>query len=326
MIRRRSFLKGLLAAVPLGAAVVITRKGPARPDPHSNPEAFRLDLERFDRVDPALMGYSEGSPIAEGLVGASGMLLSSDGTPYISIGNHIWRLVKEGLETVIEVPGKVTAMAVTGHGSLLLAAGQTLSIYNSAGRLNVEPVHFGERAFVTSIALQGGKLFAADAGQRTVWVLSGDGKLTGSIDGRSEATKEPGFVVPSPWFSMTAGTRELWVTNPGRQRVQRYVDGQLTGSWGFASMDVAGFCGCCNPTHLALLPDGGFVTSEKGIPRVKVYDRDGAFLSVVAGADDFENGTTGLAVAAAPDGRILVLDPVRGQLRSFTPLAQEVKA
>ena len=84
-------------------------------------------------------------------------------------------------------------------------------------------------------------------------------------------------------------------------------------------MSVEGFCGCCNPTHFALLPDGGFVTSEKGIPRVKVYDGGGKLLSVVAGADDFNGGTTGLAVAVAPDNRILVLDPVRGQIRAFCP-------
>jgi len=35
--------------------------------------------------------------------------------------------------------------------------------------------------------------------------------------------------------------------------------------WGKRS-GIADFFGCCNPAHLALLPDGRFVTSGKGIP------------------------------------------------------------
>ncbi len=318
MIRRRGFLKGLLAAVPVGTALAITRKKRGRPDPRLQPEAFRLDLERFGRVDPALKGYREEPPAAEGLNGASGLALSPDGTVYLSMGSRIARLAGSRAERVLEGTGVVTAMAVAGDGTLFLAGGPVLSRYDSAGRLTGEPVHLGERAFVTSIALQAGGLFAADAGQRTVWILSRNGRLTGRIDGRQEGPGRPGFVVPSPWFSAAADAGGLWVTNPGRQRVERYIEGRLTGSWGVASMDVGGFCGCCNPTHLGLLPGGGFVTSEKGIPRIQVFDRQGGFLSVVAGADAFEEGTTGLAVAAAPDGRILVLDPVRGQLRVFS--------
>ena len=52
-------------------------------------------------------------------------------------------------------------------------------------------------------------------------------------------------------------------------------------------------------------------------------DGDGELLSVVAGADAFDEGVTGLAVAAASDGRILVLDPVRGQVRTFVRKTRE---
>jgi hypothetical protein len=146
------------------------------------------------------------------------------------------------------------------------------------------------------------------------------------MDGRLKGREDAGFVVPGPWFSVAASADELWVVNPGRQRVERYTEGLRTNTWGIASMEAEGFCGCCNPTHLVLLPGGGFVTSEKGIPRVKVYDTHGKLRSMVAGADAFEEGTTGLALAAAPHGRILVLDPVRGQVRSFVREVMEVGA
>jgi hypothetical protein len=59
------------------------------------------------------------------------------------------------------------------------------------------------------------------------------------------------------------------------------------------------------------------VTSEKGIPRVKVYRADGTFECVVAGAESFKNDEVGLDVAAARDGRIYVLDPADKTVRVF---------
>jgi hypothetical protein len=82
-------------------------------------------------------------------------------------------------------------------------------------------------------------------------------------------------------------------------------------------MDIEGFCGCCNPTHFAFLPDGSFVTSEKGIPRVKVYDRLGRLAAVVAGPDRFREGVQGLDLAVDQTERILVLDPARRAVRVF---------
>jgi hypothetical protein len=318
MIRRRGFLMGIAAAVPLGAAAAITRKRQVRPDPRDNPEAFRLDLDQFGHVDPALLDYMEVPQVADGLKGASTMSLAPDGTLYLGVGKKILRLAEGSMITAVEAQERVTAVAVSGDSTVWTAVGPVLGRYDAKGRQAGEPVHLGERAYVTSIALDGEKVFVADAGQRTVWIFSMEGRLQGRIDGRLEGPGDPGFVVPSPWFHAAAEAGELWVTNPGRQRVECYVDGIRTKVWGLAGMSADQFCGCCNPTHLALLPGGGFVTSEKGIPRVKVYDSEGKLGSVVAGANAFDEGTTGLAVAAESDGRILVLDPARGQVRAFT--------
>ena len=323
MIKRRGFLKGLAATIPLGVAAAIVRNKPERPDPRANPEAFRLDLDQYSHVDPGLLGYRENPPLVDGLKGARAMSMAPDGTLYLSAGKMVLRLTENHEEVFAEGEGQVTAVGASGDDCLWMAMGPILTRYDAAGQLKGESVHLGERGYVTAIAPGDKELFVADAGQKTIWVFSSDGRLRGCIDGRSAGDTQSGFVIPSPWFHVTAGSGELWVTNPGRQRVERYVDGLLIESWGLPAMSVDGFCGCCNPTHLALLPGGGFVTSEKGIPRVKVYNRDGEFSSVVAGADAFDEDTTGLAVAAASNGRIFVLDPVRGQLRVFTPKAQE---
>jgi hypothetical protein len=79
-----------------------------------------------------------------------------------------------------------------------------------------------------------------------------------------------------------------------------------------------------------LLPDGRYVTCEKGLPRVKVYTAAGDFESVVAGPESFpENARTGsvrdaidgtmggLHAAVHPDGRITVLDLATGEVKTF---------
>ena len=100
-------------------------------------------------------------------------------------------------------------------------------------------------------------------------------------------------------------------------------------------MDIEGFCGCCNPVNFAMLPDGRFVTCEKGLPRAKVYDADGAFASVVAGPEAFlENGRTctlddlsncqtgGLNVAVDSQGHVLVMDPIERVVRIFAEISK----
>ncbi len=83
-------------------------------------------------------------------------------------------------------------------------------------------------------------------------------------------------------------------------------------------MEIQGFLCCCNPSHFAILEDGSFVTTEKGLVRVKIYDRLGRLSGVVAGPDQFQEGTVGLDVAVdAQQTRIHVLDPVRNSVRVF---------
>jgi len=121
----------------------------------------------------------------------------------------------------------------------------------------------------------------------------------------------------------------LRVNNPGRHCVETYTEeGNLELSWGKASAAIDGFCGCCNPINLALLPDGRVVTCEKGIPRVKVYSAHGEFESVVAGPESFpENAKAGSAedpsdgthaaldATVDAEGRIYILDTVTGEIR-----------
>jgi len=171
----------------------------------------------------------------------------------------------------------------------------------------------GERVHLTAIAVADGIVFVADAGNREVLRCASDGKILSRLKG---------FVVPSPYFDLHVGTENvLWVVNPGKHLIQAYtLDGQYETGWGETAMNIEGFCGCCNPSYFARLPDGRFVTSEKGLTRVKVYDVKGKFEGVVAGPEHFpQNRQPGMGVPVACDSRsrVLVLDLAAKAVRIF---------
>ena len=182
----------------------------------------------------------------------------------------------------------------------------------------------GPDAHLTSISVSNNTLFVADWGDRKVLKYSISGELQDSFGG---------FVIPSPFFDAAVSPDSLLhVANTGEHRIEAYnLKGDLMSWWGgFSNVDVAGFCGCCNPVNFAMLPAGeGFVTSEKGLTRVKVYDRDGEFVGVVAGPELFERHDSlcaapgydktrvGLDVAVDSSGRVFVLDPATSELRIF---------
>ena len=66
-----------------------------------------------------------------------------------------------------------------------------------------------------------------------------------------------------------------------------------------------------------MLSDGSFVSSEKGLERIKIHTPSGDFKTVVAGPDSFIEGTTGLDLAVDSKDKIYVLDPVKEIVRVF---------
>jgi len=140
-------------------------------------------------------------------------------------------------------------------------------------------------------------------------------------------------VIPSPHFDLAVGRDGLLrVVNSGRHRIEAYTfDGDLEFWWGeFSNVELKGFTGCCNPVNFAILGDESFVTCEKGLTRVKIYDAEGAFVGAVAGPEQLVEGGTsricyfpadcqagGFDVAVDAAGRILVLDTIKNVVRIF---------
>ena len=157
-------------------------------------------------------------------------------------------------------------------------------------------------------------------------------ELQNRIGHRDADRNIDGFVIPSPYFDLAvAADGLLRVVNPGKHLIEAYTfAGDLEFSWGKFSSKLDGFTGCCNPVNIAILPDGNFVTCEKGLVRVKVYDSDGEIMGAVAGPEELVEGgvvrictlpeecqSGGFDVAVDSKGRVFVLDTVKNVIRVF---------
>ena len=171
---------------------------------------------------------------------------------------------------------------------------------------------------VTAIAVFGTNVLVADAGNRCIHRFDLTGDFIDDIGKRNPDAKLPGLICPSPYLDLAVDRAgELHVTNPGLTRVERYsLDGKLLGFWGEGGNEPQQFSGCCNPTNIALMPDGRVATAEKITARVKIHDANGKMLAVL-GPQYFTKNAAGLGLAVDSAGRLWVMDPGDGKVRVF---------
>ena len=181
--------------------------------------------------------------------------------------------------------------------------------------------NLGERAILTSLALKDSVLFAADAGNRRVIRYALEGNRLGDFNGNPEGDYKHAFIVPSPYFDLAVNAdQELWIVNPGLHALENYTgEGKLRTYWDNSSFNIDGFSGCCNPAQMAILPDGSFVTAEKGLVRIKIYKPSGEFAGVVAAPEKFKEDGHAPDLAVTPAGDIYALDFDKNRIRLFQP-------
>jgi len=296
---------------------------------------FAGDIAELSRIDPNLILYEESSVrITTGFEQSQAIAADSQGRIYVA-GDNAVRVFAPTGDAVNEINLSQTALCVEpdDDGRIYLGTNDHVEVYNANGQQIATWQSLGDNAFLTAIAASGDNIFVADAGNRIVLRYDRSGKIVNRIGEKDVERNVPGFMIPSPYFDL-AVTKDglLRVVNPGRLRVEAYTfEGDFEFSWGESSLAVEGFCGCCNPADFAVLPDGGFITSEKGLARVKVYDSQGTFVGVVAGPDQLLEGGTpyiaelpekrragGFDVAVDPAGRVLILDRINNAVRFYT--------
>ena len=312
----------LAAAAGAYFAVTLDFRGPRTP-----PTA---DMDTFTPTDPALIHYREIAPIKTGLNDVRGIAVGPEDRVYVAGDNAICVFDASGaVVTTISTTAPPRCLAVAKDGTVYAGMTDHVAVVGLDGSRKAAWPSAGEKAIFASIAVSEENVFVGDAGNRVVLRYDKSGKLLGKIGGKDPRRGIDGILVPSPYLDVAVGADDvLRVANPGRLRVERYtLDGEPLGHWGKGGDAMDSFQGCCNPTQFALLGDDSIVTSEKGLPRVKITSKAGTLTSVVAGPESFlplrcptADCTKGKTLDLAVDGRgrILALDPSSSTVRIFT--------
>ena len=328
-LNRRGFLNaGLLATGGVAGWLSGCDKAPQPPAPKDRKplsKRFTYDVSEYEKIDPAQLLFSEAGQISTGLLTPTCIAISSGDLLYVGGDQVIKIFEKDGKpRSAIALGEQPQAVVAPEQDRVFVAFKDHFEAFDAAGKSLLKSAALDAKAQLTSIAVAGEAVFVADAGNREVVRFDAQGQVAGRFGKLGSGDGNPGFLVPSPYFHLLAGSDGLlWVSNPGRHQVQAYtLDGKFELGWGQPAMCAEGFCGCCNPAHFARMPDGRFVTSEKGLVRIKVYDAKGKFLGLVAGHKQLVKNEQSLPiyrVACDSAGRVFALDPTTGNIRIFVP-------
>jgi hypothetical protein len=339
-LKRRGFIGAAL--ISAGAAFgwlarQLQNRGPSGTTRPSTLESrFAYDLSEFEKTDPALLRYRPAHQFETGFQRVK-RLAAAPGNRVWVAGDRALRLFDEKgrLERELRLERPPHCIHLAGEEEVFIGLGNFFEVYSRTGKRLLRSGRLGEQTFLTAMAVQGNRVYLADAGSREIVVC---GRESGEVMGRfgRREGENPGFSVPSPYFDLGfAPDGRLRVVNPGRLRIETYsVDGRFESAWGEPGMQIDRFCGCCNPVFFTMTPRGEFITSEKGLARINIYDASGLFQGAVAGPDllvedkqlakracgDCRTGA-GFDVAMDEQGRVLALDPFRKMARVFEPLA-----
>lgn len=314
---QKKVIYGFLAviAVVIIVTVVADILG-SRPEKRGeNP--YALNVGEYREVDPALITYNETKNFKLQPAEYRGISISG-GEIYIIADNYLQVIDTLGRQIrKFDLPASPRAVIMDDDLFYIGFAG-SVSVYTKEGSLvnAFNPVK--DSALITSLAIVGDRLFVADAGNRQVLRYTKAGELLGSFKGKREGDDLHGFIIPSPYFDLVNNDDELWVVNPGMLALENYSPtGELRAFLEKKSMDIEGFTGCCNPAHLAVLPGGQFVSSEKKIVRIKVYEQSGKLAGVVAEPKKFKEDGQAPDIAVSDQGIIYALDFDRKLVRVF---------
>lgn len=288
-------------------------------------KSFRYDISDLTKVDPSQIIAHELEPIAVPVPEPHALAVGADGRLYVGGEGALTVLQPDGaVDATLAVTGTVRCVAVDEDGGIFAGVGDRVIAWPPPAGTNAmaRRPHLWEavsNGVFTGVAVHDSGIYIADAGNRVLWRYAPDGRRLAGFGPRRQDGSGFEFIVPSPYFDVTvAPDGSLWAVDPGRHELRNYrPDGRVAAFWGKTAMGLEGFCGCCNPSYIAVMADGSFVTSEKGIVRVKLYSPDGGFKGVIAPPAAFAEDSRGLDLAVDAQGRVLVLDPERRQVRVF---------
>ncbi len=310
----------LLLAVGLIAVIVIadylsTRPGKRPPNP------FAFDVSDYESVEESLISHRETRQIR--ITDTKAVhIASNENNIFLLTAGYLQTLTPRGEEiNSISLGQAATSLFAFPDNSVIIAFENYLEYYSAEGNLLHRSDSAPDNALFTAVSTMENRIYVADAGNNQVVVYDLALKYLDTFKGESGVSALHGFILPSRHFDMAVNAdNELWIVNPGLHYIQNYAaDGRFRRQWGKPSFTPEGFSGCCNPSYITFLHDGRFVTSEKGLVRIKIYKESGILESVVASPEAFKNGLKAPAIATLENDIVVALDFDRSMIRIFEP-------
>ncbi|MEN8155468.1 MAG: hypothetical protein ABFS10_00835 [Bacteroidota bacterium] len=317
-MKKRSLTVVVLVILTLIIVVITVDFMNNRPDRRGD-NPFKLEVEQYRKVDPALISHKESRNLSLGSLKATCMVYNN-GRLYVAGDSSLVVILPDGTaEKRYNILPGPTSLLVT-ESRYYIGYKSFVTEYNLEGDMVKRWDDLGARAVITNLAGDGEQLYVADAGNRRVVIYTAAGKRVGVFEGKAEAESGHGFIIPSGNFDLAVNSYgELWVVNPGKHALENYSDdGRMRGFWENSSVDIEGFLGCCNPARITVMEDGSFITSEKGLIRIKIHDQSGKLKSVVAPPSLFE-GEKAPDLCVDEQGVVYLLDFDRNVIRIFEP-------
>jgi DNA-binding beta-propeller fold protein YncE len=250
--------------------------------------------------------YSFDKPLKAVAVSQTGLIYAG-GDSYVTCFDNdfsqIWKF---------DAPAPVTAIACLGDSVYASTIDQVLVI-NNKGKLLNEWGPYEANSIITSVSAGRSFIGIADAGNNLVFLLDKGGEVK-KIIGQDTAK----FILPSAYFDLAvADEKTFYVANTGHRRIEtRNLEGRIQKWFGEAGLAPGAFCGCCNPAHFTIIPNG-FITAEKGINRIKILDKEGKFVEFVSSKNTFAPAIP-LDVASADGKTIYAANPADSKIYVFT--------
>ena len=236
---------------------------------------------------------------------------SPDGIIYLG-GDSFVKSINADLSDLwnLKTDLRITSLAVSGD-TIFASTPETILLISASGKLISEWGPYEENSLITSVSADKRFLAFADAGNKIIFVFKKNGELHLMI-GQSEEK----FVIPSSYFDVALSDNQLFAANTGNRRIETWTtDGKKLSEFGEPGTAPGAFCGCCNPAHFAVIPQG-FVTAEKGINRIKILDLNGGFTEFVSSQNEFIPSVP-LDVASADGKTIYAANSVNSTLYLF---------
>lgn len=227
------------------------KRNTAPQSPYRKVFAFRVDepITAFEMAGERIYAASENNV----------RIFSRDGVEQsrFTTADVVRDVVRDGDELYVLHPAQIGVYTLTGESIRSWEACSPESDYCSM-------VVVGEEVFVT------------DASNKNICQYTREGGFRRFIE------SPEGFIVPSYSFGITSSDDKVYCSNPGRHTVECYdLQGKFVSKFGNSGGAAGMFSGCCNPVHLTTTVTGDILTSEKGVPRISCYGRDGKFHGVL---------------------------------------------